>query len=78
MKSIQDGSVAERSNAPDCKSGGLCPTKVRILPGPFLIKIIKDGFMTGANQLGDRNKYELLISNYLVKEADLYVGMFYW
>ncbi|TSC92058.1 MAG: hypothetical protein CEN90_173, partial [Parcubacteria group bacterium Licking1014_17] len=28
------GSVAEWSIAPDCKSGGLAPTKVRILPGP--------------------------------------------
>lgn len=28
---------------------------------------------TGANQLGYRNKYELLVSNYPVKESDLYV-----
>jgi DNA adenine methylase len=28
---------------------------------------------TGANQLGHRNKYELLVSNYPIKESDLYV-----
>ena len=28
---------------------------------------------TGANQLGFRKKYELLVSNYPIKESDLYV-----
>ncbi len=28
------GQVAEWTNAPDCKSGGLCPSEVRILPCP--------------------------------------------
>jgi hypothetical protein len=28
---------------------------------------------TGANQLGARNKFELLVSNYPVKSSDLYV-----
>ena len=31
----QSGWVAERSNALVCKTSGLCPTKVRILPQPF-------------------------------------------
>src|SRR5438067_13583748 len=32
--SLQEGEMAERSKAADCKSAGPCPTKVRILLSP--------------------------------------------
>lgn len=38
------GSVAERSIAPDCKSGALTATEVRILPGPHCGQRIYTGF----------------------------------
>ena len=40
------GEVAERSNATDCKSVGLAPSEVRILPSPpgfGLAREIRDG-----------------------------------
>ena len=41
--------VAERSKAADCKSAGLCPTKVRILsPAPSSVPAAKGGLLAGA------------------------------
>ena len=57
--------MAERSNALVCKTSGLCPTKVRILPQPFDLAVIaflniKDNFLakgfSAATELGEGSK----------------------